>query len=242
MTDIEWLRDIAASSWRDRKWNIETSARFHRIADKLEATEVMSAEIDRLRTELAAIKFLKCTRCGRIAPANDWGSGEYLGFNGMRCPDCWPDGYSVIPEPVKAEPPRSETRCHYCDGTATKTLVWLKDKRQQPTKIMLPWCGCDLQVALQRFWPSPYTVVMGVDYEIEPLEAEPPRPAAIVRTAEGEVCAFERFEDAKEFYGTLPMGDPLDVNHCRLMFGFRDWIWHPQKEGARGTADDATGG
>lgn len=59
------------------------------------------------------------------------------------------------------------TKCHYCENESTKTLVWLKDKRQQEARIKLPWCGCDLQVALRRFWVSPYPVVKGVDYEVE---------------------------------------------------------------------------
>ncbi len=60
-------------------------------------------------------------------------------------------------------------KCHYCDSPATKTLVWLKDKRQRPARIRLPWCGCDLMTALRRFWPSPYPVVEGEDYAVEQL-------------------------------------------------------------------------
>jgi hypothetical protein len=57
--------------------------------------------------------------------------------------------------------------CHYCANQSTKTLVWLKDKNRQPARIRLPWCGCDLMAALKRFWPSPYPVQEGVDYEVE---------------------------------------------------------------------------
>ncbi len=57
-------------------------------------------------------------------------------------------------------------KCHYCANRAVKTLVWLKDRSRQPARICLPWCGCDLQVALKRFWPNPYTVVCGTDYEV----------------------------------------------------------------------------
>lgn len=57
-------------------------------------------------------------------------------------------------------------KCHYCEKMSTKTLVWLKDKKQKPARIQLPWCGCDLQTALKRFWPHPYTVREGVDYEV----------------------------------------------------------------------------
>lgn len=64
-------------------------------------------ENSRLRAELAAFTALKCARCGRVAPANDWGTGEALGFDGVRCPKCWNDGYGVIPEPVKVETTRS---------------------------------------------------------------------------------------------------------------------------------------
>lgn len=60
-------------------------------------------------------------------------------------------------------------KCHYCENQSTKTLIWLKDKKQQPARIKLPWCGCDLQVALKKFWHSPYTVVEGRDYETKPL-------------------------------------------------------------------------
>ena len=56
--------------------------------------------------------------------------------------------------------------CKYCENVATKTLVWLKDKRQCPARISGPWCGCDLQEALRRFWPNPYKVVEGEDYEV----------------------------------------------------------------------------
>jgi hypothetical protein len=58
-------------------------------------------------------------------------------------------------------------KCHYCDNKATKTLVWLKDKRGNPAEIKLPWCGCDLMVALRRFWANPYQVVEGDDYKVE---------------------------------------------------------------------------
>jgi hypothetical protein len=60
-------------------------------------------------------------------------------------------------------------KCKYCDNEAIKTLVWLKDKNQRQTRIQLPWCGCDLMVALTKFWKYPYLVVKGVDYEEETL-------------------------------------------------------------------------
>jgi hypothetical protein len=59
------------------------------------------------------------------------------------------------------------TKCKYCDNPATKTLVWLKDKQQRPARIKLPYCGCDLMIALKRFWTKPYQVREGIDYEIE---------------------------------------------------------------------------
>lgn len=58
-------------------------------------------------------------------------------------------------------------KCHYCNSESTQTLVWLKDKRQRPAEIKLPWCGCDLMTALRRIWHSPYQVVEGVDYRVE---------------------------------------------------------------------------
>lgn len=61
---------------------------------------------------------------------------------------------------------RSE-KCHYCENKATKTLVWLKNKQGMPARIKLPWCGCDLKTALKRFWPNPYQVIEGEDYEVE---------------------------------------------------------------------------
>lgn len=65
---------------------------------------------------------------------------------------------------------KEHPRCKYCDQNgATKTLIWLKDKQGRPARICVPWCGCDLQEALRRFWPNPYTVVEGVDYQIEEL-------------------------------------------------------------------------
>ena len=73
---------------------------------------------------------------------------------------------SGCPGALKEEP---VVKCKYCDNEATKTLVWLKDKRRLPARIKLPWCGCDLMTALKRFWASPYQVVEGVDYEIEKL-------------------------------------------------------------------------
>lgn len=60
-------------------------------------------------------------------------------------------------------------KCHYCDNTATKMVVWLKNKKGEAARIPLPWCGCDLMTALKKFWPSPYQVVEGRDYAIEPL-------------------------------------------------------------------------
>jgi trehalose/maltose hydrolase-like predicted phosphorylase len=62
--------------------------------------------------------------------------------------------------------------CKYCKNTATKTLVWLRDKNQRPARIKVPWCGCDLQLALKRFWGNPYKVVEGSDYEIEALPGD----------------------------------------------------------------------
>lgn len=58
------------------------------------------AENARLRALLTKTDLLQCPRCGRVAPVGDWGTGELLGFRGVRCPDCWPD-YSVIPTEVK---------------------------------------------------------------------------------------------------------------------------------------------
>ena len=58
-------------------------------------------------------------------------------------------------------------KCHYCDNEATKTLVWLKDKRGQPAEIKVQWCGCDLMTVLKRLWANPYPVREGVDYRIE---------------------------------------------------------------------------
>jgi hypothetical protein len=40
---------------------------------------------------------LMCPRCSRKAAVADWGTGELLGFHGLRCPTCWASGYSVIP-------------------------------------------------------------------------------------------------------------------------------------------------
>lgn len=59
------------------------------------------------------------------------------------------------------------TKCHYCENNASKTLVWLYDKNRNPSRIKLPWCGCDLMAALRKIWSSPYPVVEGSDYEIE---------------------------------------------------------------------------
>lgn len=59
------------------------------------------------------------------------------------------------------------SKCHYCENSATKTLVWLKDKQGRPDEIKLPWCGCDLMTALKRFWRTPYPVVEGDDYKVE---------------------------------------------------------------------------
>lgn len=58
-------------------------------------------------------------------------------------------------------------KCHYCENPASKTLVWLKDKSGADARIRLPWCGCDLMVALKRFWASPYQVREGIDYAID---------------------------------------------------------------------------
>lgn len=60
-------------------------------------------------------------------------------------------------------------KCHYCENQATSTLVWLKDKNQRPARIQLPYCGCDLMVALKRFWKHPYQVIEGRDFEVETL-------------------------------------------------------------------------
>ena len=74
-------------------------------------------------------------------------------------------------------------KCKYCENKAVKRVVWLKDKRGQPARISLPWCGCDLMVALTRFWPCPYQVVEGVDYEIVSLD--PPSPSQEAINASG---------------------------------------------------------
>ncbi len=62
---------------------------------------------------------------------------------------------------------KKHIKCHYCENAASKTLVWLYDKRHQPARIKLPWCGCDLMTALRKIWVSPYQVVEGVEYVIE---------------------------------------------------------------------------
>jgi hypothetical protein len=62
--------------------------------------------------------------------------------------------------------------CYYCDNVANKILIWLKDKGGNPTRRELNWCGCDLQIALKRFWVNPYKVVEGVDYEVEELKVQ----------------------------------------------------------------------
>lgn len=69
---------------------------------------------------------------------------------------------------------RNEAKCHYCDNPATKFVIWLKDKHGQParTKMRISWCGCDLTEAMKRFWPNPYTVRLGVDYEVDPPEEQ----------------------------------------------------------------------
>lgn len=67
-------------------------------------------------------------------------------------------------------------KCKYCENEATKKVVWLKDRNRQPARIRVPWCGCDLMTALKRFWPNPYQIVQGVDFEVEELEPVPPEP------------------------------------------------------------------
>jgi len=71
---------------------------------------------------------------------------------------------------AEEEPEPVETECHYCDNTADRRLVWLKDKQGKPARIEVLWCGCDLQVALQRIYPRPHHVREGVDYEVTSLE------------------------------------------------------------------------
>lgn len=51
--------------------------------------------------------------------------------------------------------------------------------------------------------------------------AEPPRPAAIVRTSLGDGHGFEGVADAKAFYES-PSGDR------RSFVAFRSWTWHPK--------------
>lgn len=58
-------------------------------------------------------------------------------------------------------------KCRYCDNEADKILIWLKDKNRKPARIKVKWCGCDLQIALTRFWACPYKVVENTDYEYE---------------------------------------------------------------------------
>lgn len=67
-----------------------------------------------------------------------------------------------------------DVKCKYCDREATRTLVWLKDKRQRPARIKLPWCGCDLMTALRRIWACPYQVQEGRDYEVLSRPPAPP--------------------------------------------------------------------
>jgi hypothetical protein len=61
-------------------------------------------------------------------------------------------------------------KCKYCDNPATKTLVWLFDKNRRPTKIRLPWCGCDLMVALRKIWSNASPVTEGYHYAVEELK------------------------------------------------------------------------
>src|SRR5689334_3980939 len=85
------------------------------------------------------------------------------------CPECNREGkYRPLPDapPEVAGQPQ---KCYYCDNPAIKRVVWLKDKRQQPAEIKLPWCGCSLMDALKRYWPMPYQIVEGEDFRIEEL-------------------------------------------------------------------------
>lgn len=61
-------------------------------------------------------------------------------------------------------------KCKYCNEAATKTLVWLYDRHQQPARIEVPYCGgCDLMTALRKIWPNASPVSEGIHYEICPL-------------------------------------------------------------------------
>ena len=67
-------------------------------------------------------------------------------------------------------------KCKYCENEATKRVVWLYDRNHRPARIVVPWCGCDLMTALKRFWPNPYQIVEGRDFEVQEPEPDPLEP------------------------------------------------------------------
>lgn len=87
-------------------------------------------------------------------------------------------------------------KCHYCENEATKNVVWLKDKRRQPARIVLPWCGCDLMTAIRRIWASPYQVVEGVDYAVETLAPPPTRRGLADEGRAAEPTGWQPIETA----------------------------------------------
>lgn len=62
-----------------------------------------------------------------------------------------------------------QMKCHYCNNKATKSLVWLKDKRGFPARIRVNWCGCDLMEHLKKIYRNPYIVSQQLDYEVEEI-------------------------------------------------------------------------
>ncbi len=132
---------------------------------------------------LKTIKFFICAFWGH---KNLRRGGEFSkfgeGYTCDRCGDSWISSCCIkLPESLPDKGTETidnidqtvflpkTAKCHYCENQSTKTLIWLKDKKQQPARIKLPWCGCDLQVALKKFWHSPYTVVEGRVYETKSL-------------------------------------------------------------------------
>jgi hypothetical protein len=120
--DVEAIRAVLAAL-AERDWEVDhlkrsialtkeySSSEIERLKTEVEKGNAAIRENCELRRELAVARnatlrpnILRCPRCGLEKPENQWHYVAHVGpkWEGLRCPDCFADGYSAIPEPVAA--------------------------------------------------------------------------------------------------------------------------------------------
>lgn len=138
-------------------------------------------------------------------------------------------------------------KCHYCEQQTEQEIVWLKNKFGEPARIVLPWCGCDLNTALKRFWKYPYPVREGIDYEIQRKQTMH-HPKTITREEFDAAC--DALWSEIEYQNTLPIRTPDEAkdipSFCTLGRAYLRkvedaWATQPANE-ETGVVEDAAHG